>query len=387
MEARQGVRFGLGMARLSFTSAASHSARVARTIAFNVPTTPLTRSVVLDCAPQLVAWRPGHAIPDRRARLPQRFKYEAGAECAGEHRGTPRLRPVSWATDSVLAGLSRRRGRGIWVTMMPNCGKSPARERDRKKIHVSPKLIRDCVEHLSKHSHTCCAWQKRPLRVTIRLIYCLNGLPERLKLTRFDQGFRRPKKAIDDLEGLRSLCLDAERTGKTARAEDKLRGLCASRDADADFFGPVLYEFAAMLYAEENERIAAIQDGIVCARLLDCAEKNPGLIADLCKKAIGALTPRVSDPGRRGGARNYPNRQTRAVIESLGLFFEFLTGRRPAYTYQAATDKFAGAFIELCQIVLTYFGMEKSGKQVFRVLKTIDIERWRAGGPPVFGTE
>lgn len=238
-------------------------------------------------------------------------------------------------------------------------------------IHVPRTLIRDCVEILAK----LVQWKRRPLRSVIRLIYCLNTLWDRYPLVLYDRGFPRPAQCVRELRGVAGLCRRAARTGNSGPLLGRLSAL--RRDKAASY-NLLIYEVARELRPGRPE--AMLHDAATDQRLLEIAVSEANYLAEICEARASILRPLVSMG--RGGDRRQEDLADRLVVESLGHYFEWLTKGRPTVPYRGfggdgPKDWYYGPFFLLCRTVFAALGRTVSSRQVFDLLSSIDIPRWK----------
>lgn len=243
----------------------------------------------------------------------------------------------------------------------------------RALIHVPRSLVRECAQSLESRR----GWRKRPLRALIGLIYCLNTIADQRELVPYQRGFRQPAQAVRGLKGLQTLCRRAAGTGN---ASPLLHRLGRLRDEDTDVFHLLAYAAAKAI---DPKRPQLVEKDAAWARLDEIACRNPGWVADQCAALISPLKEQLK--AGRGGSRHQRHLENRFVVESLGHYWEWLTGKRPGVTFidsgAAARDRYTGPFIELCRTVLAHFGPTPSGRQVFKLLQTLEVDYWRPAAP------
>ena len=207
----------------------------------------------------------------------------------------------------------------------------------------------------------------------IRLIYCLNSIVDRYPFAQYNSGFPRPAQAIRDLERIRGLCHSAGRASNSLNIGMRLSEL--SRH-DATAFHLLRFRFARQICPSDPTSILAMDD--TSRTFFAFAGEQPSELAAFCDDAIAVLRP-LKGTGR-GGSRRVPATDTRFIIEQLGLYYEWLTGNPPGATFDPesnrSTEAYTGPFIELCREVFNLFGRSMNGRQVFEVLRSVDIQHW-----------
>ena len=245
-----------------------------------------------------------------------------------------------------------------------------------KSLILAPRqVILDCRAVLQNEP----GWLRKPLRAHIRLIYCLNDIWDRHGLTRYHRGPPVPSKTLRELEGLGGRCRTAAQTGNTAPVVKRVLDLMHS---DRDSFHLIRYSVARELRPDRPE--AVVSDPDTTSKVEEIAETDPSHLGAICDELAARIA--IHKGTGRGGARRQDDLRDRFVLESLGYYFEWLTGRRPAATFRGtplrgeddvrSKDRYDGPFIRLCQAVLGALGAEVSSRQVADLLRSLDVPGW-----------
>jgi hypothetical protein len=235
-------------------------------------------------------------------------------------------------------------------------------------IHVSRALVRGCVEYLARLP----GWQERPCRALIRLAYCLNNIADCHPFALYRSGVPRPAQTIRELKGLRGLAQTAEKSGNVTKLTARLEKL-SQRDADA--FHLTRFRFAREIHP--SNPVAGLIRGDTTQKFLVFAVEQPHQLAAFCDDAIAALEPLKASG--RGGKRRIPAPNTRYIIEELGHYYEWLTGRPPGATIDQHDDETThkGPFLGLSRKVLTYFGHQANERWIYELLLSIEVPDWK----------
>jgi hypothetical protein len=145
-----------------------------------------------------------------------------------------------------------------------------------------------------------------------------------------------------------------------------------------DSLNLIRYRIALELNPDRPEAI--VRDKTTDERLMAIAASNPGHLAEVCDACVAIIGPLKSSG--RGGFRHEAELADRFVIEALGHYFERLTGRRPTLSFKEVgaarpRDRYHGLFFQLCRTVFAALGKTVSSRQVFDLLRSIDVPNWK----------
>jgi hypothetical protein len=150
------------------------------------------------------------------------------------------------------------------------------------------------------------------------------------------------------------------------------------RREKSDSYTLIIFEIARELRPDRPE--AMLHDAATDERLMTIAASTPTRLAEICNDRASVLAALKSTG--RGGSRHGPDLADRFVVESLGHYFEWLTSRRPTVPFKGAggagpRDYYYGPFFLLCNAVFADLGQSVSSRQVFDLLRSIDIANWK----------
>jgi hypothetical protein len=147
---------------------------------------------------------------------------------------------------------------------------------------------------------------------------------------------------------------------------------------ETDSFNLIVYQVARELRPDRPEAI--VRGPATIEQLMAIAASTPERLAGICNDCA-ATVGRLKATGR-GGSRHGADLADRLVIEALGHYFEWLTNRRPTLSFKEELavrwrDRYHGPFFLLCRSVFAALGKTISSRQVFDLLRSIDIPRWK----------